>query len=100
MGVLRTTGSCIFSNRMLQSCLGESRLNGAPASRVRLAEHFHEPLAELGALRAQHLPVEQHAVFFHAQQHRHQRLLALFIQRLERGHASKSAATAPGAGAA
>ena len=53
---------------------------------VRLAEHFHEPLGEFSALRAQHLPVEQHAVLFHAQQHRHQRLFAFFVQRLERGH--------------
>ena len=44
-------------------------------------------LREFVALRAQHLPVEQHAVLFHAQQHRHERLLALFIEVLSSGTA-------------
>ena len=32
VGVLRTMGSCSLLNRISCSCLGESRLNGAPAS--------------------------------------------------------------------
>jgi hypothetical protein len=50
---------------------------------MRFAQQFHEPLAELSALRAQHLPVEQYAMLFHAQQHWHERLFTLFIESLE-----------------
>ena len=53
---------------------------------VRVREHFHEPFGKFRTLRAQHLPVEQHAVFLHAQQHRHERLLAFFVESPERGH--------------
>ena len=35
---------------------------------MRLREQSHEALGELVALRAEHLPVDEHAAVFHAQQ--------------------------------
>jgi hypothetical protein len=79
VGVLRITGRFIFSMRIEHSCFGRIEIERCAGLAMRFAENFQQPLAELCALRAQHLPVEQHAVILHSQQHRYQRLLALFI---------------------
>ena len=64
--------------------MGDSRLNGAPASRVRLRLDLAQAQRDLAALRVQHVAVDQHAVALHALQHRHQRLLDLLVQPRER----------------
>ena len=54
---------------------------------VRLGHELLQLLADLAALRPQQLPVDQHAVLLHAQQHGQQRLLEFLIEPVQRGHA-------------
>ncbi len=56
---------------------------------VRIGQDLHQAFRQLGALHAQHLAVQQHAVMFHAQQHRDQRLLDFFVQFRQRRYAAE-----------
>jgi len=52
---------------------------------VRLQQQLLQLARELAALRAQPLPIDEHAVMFHGEQHRHQRLLASWYSRASAG---------------
>ena len=50
-----------------------------------LALELDQPRGDLAALPAQHVRVDQHAEVLHVEQHRHERLFDLLVQRLEPG---------------
>ena len=56
---------------------------------VRLQQQLLQLVRELAALRAQPLSIDEHAVMFHGEQHRHQRLLAFQVQARQRRHTLK-----------
>ena len=62
--------------------LGRVEAEGAPGDRVRLRGELVHALAQLLALRAQLVGVDQHAALLHAREHRHQRHFDLGVDRL------------------
>jgi hypothetical protein len=70
--------------------LGEPRLKGWPGRLVRAALLVEDLLAELVALEAELVLVEQHAVALHAVEHRQDGHLDLAVHEVQPSHPPRS----------
>ena len=85
VAVRRFTGSASLPNSTSWSCFGESRLKLVPAAACAACSRVEQALRDLEALASEHVPVDQHTLVLHLDQHREEGPLDVLVHGLEPG---------------